>query len=80
MDSPELIELVNIKRLLIALLLKFGASSQEIATVLEVDSSVIRKMFPMKAIKKVNIIQQPDKTGEQDFAFCDRLRSLPPGP
>lgn len=56
MDSPELIELQNIKRLLMALLLKFGASSQEIATALGVDSSLIRKMFPMKAIKKAKII------------------------
>ena len=56
MDSAELKELESIKRLLIALLLKLGASSQEIATVLGVDGSGIRKMFPMKAVKKAEII------------------------
>jgi predicted transcriptional regulator len=57
MNSAELNELENIKRLLVALLLKLGASSQEIAAALGVDSSAVRRMFPMKAIKKVEIIR-----------------------
>jgi len=57
MDSDELKELESIKRLLIALLLKLGASSQEIAAALGVDSSVVRKMFAMKAIKKAELVR-----------------------
>jgi hypothetical protein len=55
MSPEELNELQEIKRLLIALLLKLGASSAEVATALGVDSSVVRRMFPMKSIKKVEI-------------------------
>ncbi len=47
--------LEDIKRLLIVLLLKLGASSQEIGVALGVDSSVVRKMFSMKSIKKLEI-------------------------
>lgn len=57
MDSAELKELENIKRLLIALPLKLGASSQEVAAALGVNSSGVRKMFPMKAVKKLPQIQ-----------------------
>lgn len=57
MNSEELKELESIKRLLIALLLKLGASSQEIAAALGVDSSVVRKMFSMKAVEKLEIIR-----------------------
>jgi NADH/NAD ratio-sensing transcriptional regulator Rex len=57
MNSAELEALDDIKRLLMALLLKFGASSQEIAAALGVDSSAIRKMFSMKAIKKAAVIR-----------------------
>ena len=45
--------LEDIKRLLIVLLLKLGATSDEIALALEVDSSRVRKMLPMKKIKKI---------------------------
>ncbi len=55
MASAELKELENIKRLLIALLLKLGASSEEVGTALSVDSSVIRRMFPVKKFKKVEL-------------------------
>jgi hypothetical protein len=55
MKSAELKELENIRRLLIALFLKLGASSQEVAIALGVDSSAVRKMFPIKAIKKIEI-------------------------
>jgi len=55
MNSEDQNELKDIKRLLIVLLLKLGASSQEIGAALDVDSSAIRKMFSMKSIKKLGI-------------------------
>lgn len=56
MATQELEELQGIRRLLIALLLKLGASSEEIGTALGVDSSAIRKMFPVKKIKKMQVL------------------------
>lgn len=56
MTSEELKQLEAIKRLLIALLLKLGASSEEIGTALGVDSSVVRKVFPIKKIRKVEFL------------------------
>jgi hypothetical protein len=56
--SNELKGLDDIKRLLIALLLKMGASSQEIGVALGVDSSAVRKMFAVKKIKKFEISTQ----------------------
>jgi len=53
MRSEELKELESIKRLLISLLLKLGASSQEIGLTLGVHSSAVRRMFPMKKIKGI---------------------------
>lgn len=49
-------QLEDIKRLLIALLLKLGANSQEIGLAPGVDSSAIRKMFPVKKISKVDLV------------------------
>lgn len=45
-------ELKSIKKLLILLLIKSGATSDEIGHALGVDSSAVRKMFPMKKTKK----------------------------
>jgi len=50
--TKELEELQSIKKLLIAVLVKLGATSEEIGDVLGVDSSVVRKMVPIKKIKK----------------------------
>lgn len=58
MNPAELKELKSIKRLLIALLLKLGTLSEEIAAALRVESSAVRRMLPMKAIKKIDIIRQ----------------------
>ena len=44
----------DVKRLLMLLLLKIGASQKEIATALGVDQSVVSRMFPAKGIKKLN--------------------------
>jgi Mn-dependent DtxR family transcriptional regulator len=43
-----------IKRLLILSLMKQGADSKEIGLALDIDSSVIRRMMPAKAIKKLS--------------------------
>lgn len=53
MSEKQIIEeLQAIKKLLILLLIKSGATSEEIGLALGVDSSVVRRMFPMKEIKK----------------------------
>lgn len=44
----------DIKRLLILLLVKLGASSQEIGSALGVGSSAVRKMIPARNVKKIN--------------------------
>lgn len=43
----------SLKRLLILLLLKLGASSEEIGLALGVDSSGVRKMFRISDVKKI---------------------------
>lgn len=43
----------DLKRLLVLLLLKLGATSEEIGLALDVDSSVVRKMLPVRKIKKI---------------------------
>jgi NADH/NAD ratio-sensing transcriptional regulator Rex len=55
MSEPMLKELRSIKKLLILLLIKSRASSEEIGQALGVDPSSIRKMFPMKKIKKAKV-------------------------
>lgn len=47
-------DLQDIKGLLILLLIKAGTTSEEIGYALNVDSSMVRKMFPIKKIKKFN--------------------------
>jgi hypothetical protein len=54
-DQPN--EAESIKRLLILLLLKLGATSQEIGDALGVDSSVIRRMMSVRNIKKVELVR-----------------------
>ncbi len=53
MTSARLSETESIKRLLVLFLLKIGASSEEIGLALDVNSSLIRRMFPAKAILKI---------------------------
>ncbi|MEM2293473.1 MAG: hypothetical protein QW228_08820 [Candidatus Aenigmatarchaeota archaeon] len=53
MSEKQIIEeLQAVKKLLILFLIKSGATSEEIGLALGVDSSVVRRMFPMKEIKK----------------------------
>jgi hypothetical protein len=50
---PAKDSLDDIKRLLVLLLLKLGSTSEEIGLALGVDSSVIRKMLPVRQVKKI---------------------------
>jgi predicted transcriptional regulator len=59
MSSEELQELQSIKKLLVALLVKLGASSEEVGEVLGVDSSTVRKMVPIQKIKKLELGERP---------------------
>ena len=46
-------EIEGVKRLLMLLLLKIGTPSKEIGTALDIHSSIIRRMFPSKEIRKI---------------------------
>jgi DNA-directed RNA polymerase specialized sigma subunit len=48
-------QLEEIKRLLVALLLKLGASSRELASALRVHETRVCQMFPMRKISKLNL-------------------------
>ena len=50
-------ELESVRRLLILLALKLGATSQELGTALGIDSSGIRKIINVRKIKKVEFIR-----------------------
>ena len=43
----------GVKRLLILLLMKLGTSSKEIGMALNINSSVVRRMFPGKEIRRI---------------------------
>jgi len=51
METQEQLE--DLKRLVMVLLIKLGATSDEIAIALDVDSSLVRKMIPVRKIKKI---------------------------
>lgn len=46
-------DLQAVKRLLMLLLLKLGATSEEVALALEVDPSAVRKTLPVRKVKKI---------------------------
>jgi len=48
-------DLQDIKRLLILLLMKVGASSEEIGAALGVDSSRVRQMLPARKVRKLTL-------------------------
>lgn len=50
-------EIEGVKRLLILLLLKMGTPSKEIGMALDIHSSIIRRMFPGKEIRKIKNLQ-----------------------
>jgi hypothetical protein len=45
--------LEDIKRLLILLLIKLDATSEELAVALQIDSSVVRRMIPSRKVRRV---------------------------
>jgi hypothetical protein len=47
----------DIKRLLILLLLKLGATSDEIGLALGIDASAVRRLVPGRKIKKIQFTQ-----------------------
>ncbi len=53
MSDPAVAELVAIKRLIILLLVKLGSDSAEVAGALGVDGSVVRRLVPTGAVKKI---------------------------
>ncbi|WP_428325777.1 hypothetical protein [Nitrosopumilus sp.] len=55
----------DIKRLLMLLLIKLGATSEEIGYALKLESSVIRKMLPSSKIKK---LKESNKTSRNKSA------------
>jgi hypothetical protein len=57
MATEKMSEIESVKRLLILLLLKLGATSEEIALALEVDSSGIRKLVPVRKIAKIEFVR-----------------------
>lgn len=54
MRYTGLSETEGVRRPLILLLLKIGTPSKEIGMALNIHSSVIRRMFPGKEIRKIN--------------------------
>jgi len=53
--DPALKELDGIKRLLVLLLIKAGASQGEIATALHTDQANVSRMFPSRKVKRFEI-------------------------
>ena len=51
-DEHGLKELQSIKKLLVLIAIKSGATSEEIGQAIGVDSSTVRKLFSMKKTKK----------------------------
>lgn len=47
----------DVKRLLILLLLKLGATSDEIGTALGVDPSAVRRLVPGRRIKRIRFVE-----------------------
>jgi len=47
----------DVKRLLVLLLLKLGATSEEIGLALGVDPSLVRRMVPARKIRKIRFAQ-----------------------
>ncbi len=57
MRYTGLSETEGVKRLPILLLLKLGASSKEIGMALNVNSSIVRRMFPGKEIRRIKSLK-----------------------
>jgi hypothetical protein len=58
-NKPTVEELQAIKKLLIALLVKLGSTSEEIGCVLDTDPSRVRQLVPITKIQKLKGIRCP---------------------
>jgi hypothetical protein len=58
-DDKLLREVESIKQLLLLLLVKLGADSDEIAMALGVESSGVRKMISMRKVEKLRLGESP---------------------
>ncbi len=56
-EIHRLSETEGVKRLLILLLLKIGTPSREIGMALNINSSIVRRMFPVKEIRRIKILK-----------------------
>jgi len=56
-EMHRLSETEGVKRLLILLLLKIGTPSREIGMALNINSSIVRRMFPVKEIRRIKILK-----------------------
>jgi|GraSoiStandDraft_14_1057315.scaffolds.fasta_scaffold39857_3 hypothetical protein len=57
MRYTGLSETEGVKRLLILLLLKIGTPSREIGMALNINSSIVRRMFPGKEIRRIKSLK-----------------------
>lgn len=55
-NDPIIKELDSVKRLLALFLLKLGSSQGEVGMALDVDQSVVSRMFPSGQVKKFKFI------------------------
>jgi DNA-binding CsgD family transcriptional regulator len=56
--DPVQTELDCIKRLLILLLIKLGATSDEIAAALKMHPGAVRKLVPGREIRKIDVVKK----------------------
>lgn len=56
-DDQIVNELIAIKRLLILLLVKAGASQGEVSIALEMDKSAVSRMLPARHVKKFDFVR-----------------------
>ncbi len=57
-EDPAIKELDTIKRLLTLLLLKAGLRQEEVAMALQVDQSVVSRMFPARKVKSFEWVKK----------------------
>lgn len=55
MNDKVVKETEQVKRLLILLLVKLGATSAEIGSALQVDESVVRRLVPGRQVRKIAV-------------------------
>lgn len=61
MENHSTEDLQAIKRLLVVLVLKVGAASDEIGVALNMHPGAVRKMIPVSKVKKIEIRHSTDR-------------------